>query len=275
MQEIEVSVFCGIGVSGNFHRVITSNEYYQNEEQAGQYSLSIEPHIAVYLPEATAFDAIQNEHVHAPRFFHKGKPVVFCGSGCIAAAAVLNRGEAYSKEESFDSGAKQVLKLSDGRGLSVTHRGAQYSMSMFFDMRPKNITKKPWESLLGVPVLSAVQLVDTYVVLELESQKRVAQLCPNFKAMLKQRAPALIITARVETGFKEDYVMRYFAPCYGNNEDMATGSANMYLMKYWQLKLNKKRLKGRQLSKGGGLFSGEIKGKQVILSGKVLFQGAV
>lgn len=81
--------------------------------------------------------------------------------------------------------------------------------------------------------------------------------------------PALIVTALGGTSVNEDYVMRYFAPQFGNSEDMATGSANAYLMKYWQLKLNKKRLSGRQLSKAGALFYGVVHGDTVTLSGKV------
>jgi len=90
------------------------------------------------------------------------------------------------------------------------------------------------------------------------------------------KAPALqdpirgfIVTARSsDPAF--DYVCRYFAPAYGIDEDPVTGSIQCALGPYWTKELGKKTLKGHQVSKRGGTFTVQPKGKRVLISGQAV-----
>ncbi|PSW16928.1 PhzF family phenazine biosynthesis protein [Photobacterium sanctipauli] len=73
---------------------------------------------------------------------------------------------------------------------------------------------------------------------------------------------ALILTAQ---NGNDGYVLRYFAPSIGIDEDLATGSAQCSLAPYWLSLLSSTSLKVRQLSSEGGYFQVERKGNEHIL----------
>jgi len=53
----------------------------------------------------------------------------------------------------------------------------------------------------------------------------------------------------------DDFVSRYFAPAAGIPQDPVTGSTHCALIPYWSNRLNKPRLRARQISpRGGELF---------------------
>ena len=75
----------------------------------------------------------------------------------------------------------------------------------------------------------------------------------------------LIATARGDGGY--DFVSRFFAPAKGVAEDPVTGSAHCALAPFWARRLEKTKLKARQVSPRGGDVTCEIAGERVILSG--------
>ena len=76
-------------------------------------------------------------------------------------------------------------------------------------------------------------------------------------------------------GDQVDFVSRFFAPKYGIPEDPVTGSAHCELTPYWAAKLNKTRLRARQVSRRGGEVTCELRGERVALAGSaVLFMEA-
>ena len=83
-----------------------------------------------------------------------------------------------------------------------------------------------------------------------------------------------IITA---PGQEVDFVSRFFAPKAGVPEDPVTGSAHCTLIPYWAVRLGKKRLHARQLSRRGGELFCELDGDRVSIGGYAVtyFQGQI
>lgn len=100
------------------------------------------------------------------------------------------------------------------------------------------------------------------LVVVLPTVAALASYRPNYEKIIKMKKfHALIVTA--QSG-KDSYVLRYFAPCIGIDEDLATGSAQCSLAPYWFRKLNVNSLAARQLSISGGQFQVERKSDALI-----------
>jgi predicted PhzF superfamily epimerase YddE/YHI9 len=100
-----------------------------------------------------------------------------------------------------------------------------------------------------------------------EKEEDIRNVRPNL-ALLEQLHPAgMCVTA---PGSDSDFVSRYFAPSYGIPEDPVTGSTHCSLAPYWSARLNKPRLRARQLSARTGELLCEPRGKRVILKGKAV-----
>lgn len=90
------------------------------------------------------------------------------------------------------------------------------------------------------------------LVIVLPDEQSVANFLPDQQKIKQIRKHhALIVTA---SSGDSEYVLRYFAPNIGIDEDLATGSAQCSLAPYWFDKLGVETLSVRQLSKAGGLF---------------------
>ncbi|WP_370978105.1 PhzF family phenazine biosynthesis protein [Agaribacterium sp. ZY112] len=262
MKDIEyqlLSAFSGVGCKGSPHRVII-NSGAIDEAQYLDYSSEVSPDIVVVIPE----EQINSTDI-SPRIFHHGQEVLFCGSGAMACAWML-----YSRleqQEPLQNNPKFKIHLPN-KDLSVLKTAKGLSMEVNAALQAKRVRIGPWEAILRHQVLDSVEVAAHYVIVEIESAAELRYLRPNLKQLCRYTNKALIVTALGRADYREDYCMRYFAPQFGNDEDSATASANSYLMKYWQLKLNKNRLQGRQLSNLGALFSGTVRGSHVSLSGK-------
>jgi len=106
-------------------------------------------------------------------------------------------------------------------------------------------------------------------IAEVESEEVLRELKPDMSAIAALPVRGLIVTAVAEDA-NLDFVSRFFAPQCGVPEDPVTGSAHCCLAPYWAAKLDKTRLKGRQISARGGNVDVEIAGDRVILRGEAV-----
>lgn len=105
--------------------------------------------------------------------------------------------------------------------------------------------------------------------IELETEKEVRALNPDFKTLKELGVRGVIVTARATTkGF--DFVSRFFAPGSGINEDPVTGSAHCALGPYWQNKFKKNEFIAYQASKRGGIIHVRVGDKRVFIGGKAV-----
>ena len=84
--------------------------------------------------------------------------------------------------------------------------------------------------------------------------------------LLEIKAGSLQATAAGD-GKPYDFVSRFFAPHFGVPEDPVTGSMHGALVPFWAKRLNKKKLKARQVSARGGDLICTDDGARVILQG--------
>lgn len=206
----------------------------------------------------TAF-VVKNGEVYEIRWFTPRIEVALCGHATLATAHVLflyyhhpgSKLHFYSPH----SGDLYVKKKDDLLTLNFpADRITKVDM-------PEELAgafgKKPVEAYKG----------KTDYLLVFESQKDIQGCRPDMELLKKSRARGIMVTA---PGKKADFVSRFFAPCAGVDEDPVTGSAHTTLTPYWSQRLNKKRMKARQLSERGGKLICELRDDRVLISGKAV-----
>ena len=262
---VRVHSFVGPSCTGNPHSVVQSAQILSNA-QGEELSRQLAPDIVVLLDDSSNSVPkcdLNREHclienIRHVRFFQYGRMIHWCGSGLLAAAHVCQR-QGYMPQALQCTAGTFSLTFRDGRwgfgcNISIRWRPAQHPHQ--------------WHHLRSSKqrIINQLQSADArgYILLELDSQSAVARWQSPCKHLQRHHSRTLIVTARASARSPFDYVMRYFAPQYGNNEDRATGSANAILMVYWHRILHKQWLQGKQLSNAGGVFYGTVKGRKLV-----------
>lgn len=104
-------------------------------------------------------------------------------------------------------------------------------------------------------------------LIEVESEKVVRSIAPDFNRLASVKCRGVIVTARSDNP-QFDFVSRFFAPAVGVNEDPVTGSAHCLLAPYWGARLGKSKMVGYQASARGGVVQVEVRGERVLLDGE-------
>ncbi len=182
---------------------------------------------------------LDNYHI---RWFSLSGEINLCGHGSLAAGAVMLAH--YSIQEiSFQSQYGQVFISRVNNSYSLTLP----SWSAVFPAKHDEVTES---------ILESIDLFSTRdLVVVLPSVESVKDFKPDYKKVARMNNHhALIVTAQ---DGDSGYVLRYFAPKIGIDEDIATGSAQCSLAPYWFVKLGRNRLQVNQLSHIGGYFEVE------------------
>lgn len=205
-----------------------------------------------FVPEKNGF------HI---RWFTPELEIDLCGHATLASAYVLYNFLGYDKSTiRFTSKSGELLVMQKGNKLQLN----------FPSRMPELITAYPDELLKGLGITNPVAVYKSrdYVV-ELENQKQLLQVKPDFGFLNKIDVIGIIITA---PGIDCDFVSRFFAPNCGVPEDPVTGSAHSTLIPFWAQKLNKNSLYARQLSqRGGELWCELLKDERVLIAGECVF----
>ena len=169
--------------------------------------------------------------------------------------------------------ADQVIRFSTKSG-ELTAVGRDGMIEMVFPLRAveKADSYEALSTALGAKPLGTFRYRlngDDLYFLELESADAVVKLSPDFSALARTEATAVIVTsASSETEY--DFVSRFFAPGVGISEDPVTGSAHCYLAPFWAERLGKRNLVGYQASTRGGVVFCAPEGDTVILRGNAV-----
>lgn len=202
---------------------------------------------------------VKNQNHYDIRWFSQTQEINLCGHGTLAAAEML------FSTKNINNGTLHFC--SPYGDLCVEKRDGLLSIFLPQWETKEIPSQDPILNLLNISPQYAFKTRDLVAVLS--SEEEVKQFQPNFDALNKmQDHHALIVTAR---GNQSDYVLRYFAPKIGINEDPATGSAHCSLAPYWATTLTHSTLKATQLSARGGDFSVSLVGNHVKISAKVTF----
>jgi len=184
--------------------------------------------------------------------------VDLCGHATLASAHVLWEQGIVSPEESIEfhtrSGILTASRRGDGTELDFPAKPAEAiaapdSLSEALGARTKYVGRNQFDYLT-----------------ELESDRAVRDLKPDFSSLRRINARGFIVTARSDDP-RYDFVSRFFAPAVGIDEDPVTGSAHCCLAPFWAAKLGKSQMLGYQASNRGGEVGVRLAGSRVFLLG--------
>ena len=188
------------------------------------------------------------------RWFSAAMEIDLCGHATLATASVLFRERKPGKDTLRFETKSGILAVSRKDGL----------LELDLPARP-GVPETIGDDLVGAVGAwprEALRARDIVVVFGSEDELRT--ISPDFGLVRGLDAFAVAATA---PGNDVDYVLRFFAPKAGVDEDPATGSAHCTLAPYWAARLGKTRLRARQLSPRGAEFTLELRGDRVGVAG--------
>lgn len=169
------------------------------------------------------------------RWFTPGVEVNLCGHATLAAAYALFYLENYSES---------VIKFISKSGiLEVKKEGELLTLNFPSDWANKE-EESIFDNCFNISPTEVYRGKDDYLLLY-NSQEAIENLIPDFQRLKQIKSRGIIATAKGNTN---DYVIRWFGPQSGIDEDPATGSAQTVLHSFWKERLNKENLYARQLS---------------------------
>jgi PhzF family phenazine biosynthesis protein len=195
------------------------------------------------------------------RWFTPVLEVELCGHATLASAHVM--------WESGRVAADEVIRFHTRSGLLTVERGAE---GIAMDLPAWIPEPFPEGKELADPL--GAQPVSTWRhgmqgLVELEDDRTVRNLNPDFARLMKYALRGVIVTARSNDP-AYDFVSRYFAPRAGVPEDPVTGSAHCCLTAFWAERLKKKDMAGYQASARGGVVRVGLRGDRVRLAGQAV-----
>ncbi len=208
----------------------------------------------------TAF-LVKTDDGYDLRWFTPEAEVELCGHATLASAHVL------WEDGHLEPGEEARFHTKSGL---LTARRKDGWIEMDFPAEPEHTAVAPPElaSALGiVPVYIGKNRFD-YLV-EIESEKVLRSLKPDFSLLRQVAMRGVIVTARSLTS-TYDFISRFFAPSLGVNEDPVTGSAHCCLGPYWQKRLKRYQFYAYQASARGGEIHVRVAADRVLLSGKAV-----
>jgi PhzF family phenazine biosynthesis protein len=199
------------------------------------------------------------------RWFTPATEVSLCGHATLASAHIL-------WEESKLKSGEQALFHTKSGVLRATKQTDWIEM-VFPSRKVEPVDTDPKLSrALGISPKYTGKYVtqngNLYLV-EVESDRQVYELQPNFSLLSETDAEATIVTSR-STDKNYDFISRFFAPAVGIDEDPVTGSAHCYLTPFWAEKLSKNELTGFQSSRRTGVIRCRLSQDKVLLSGRAV-----
>ena len=203
---------------------------------------------AFFVPTETGF------HI---RWFTPTTEVDLCGHATLAAAHVLFHCLGFEHDNIEFESRSGLLHVSREGDLLVLDFPAQPAVSC---EAPEAI-----QHAFGIEPMECLKAEDYIVVFEFEDD--LLSVDPDIELLRQLDGRGVIITASSQV---YDFVVRFFAPKFGINEDPVTGSAYTQLAPYWSSRLGRPRLHAKQVSSRGGEVTCEVHGDRVSIAGKAV-----
>ncbi|MCI0505787.1 MAG: PhzF family phenazine biosynthesis protein [Gammaproteobacteria bacterium] len=204
----------------------------------------------------TAFFVRTGEGYHI-RWFTPTREVDLCGHATLASAYVIFKLLDY---------AGQTLVFQSKSGVLTVQKKNDW-LEMDFPSQPPEECVIPPQIIEAFDVRPVRCLKREDYIVVLQNEKDVLSANPDFTTLSKLDRRGVAITA---TSTQYDFVVRFFAPKFGINEDPITGSAFTQLIPYWAKVLGKTELKAKQVSKRGGEVWCGLAGSRVKIRGKAV-----
>jgi len=182
------------------------------------------------------------------RWFTPKLEVPLCGHATLATASVLFHDlNILADEVNFET-----------KSGTLVARRHEHRILLDFPA-DDTVVAKPSKTLLeaiGIADFKAVRCAKRLkdLLVHVSDERVVRDLRPDFELMketcTEEGIGGVIVTSRGRSPY--DFVSRFFAPCYGINEDPVTGAAHTVLAPYWSKILRKKEMLAYQASARGG-----------------------
>jgi PhzF family phenazine biosynthesis protein len=194
------------------------------------------------------------------RWFTPTVEVDLCGHATLAAAHVLWDLGRLGREE--------AARFHTRSGLLTATLTASW-IALDFPAHPaEQVAAPPALAALGAePVFVGRSRFDLLV--ELRSEQEVRALKPDVRSLATLPVRGVIVTAAADAA-GVDYVLRFFAPQTGVDEDPVTGSAQCTLAPHWAARIGRHDLVGRQVSARGGTLRVRLDGDRVSIAGQAV-----
>lgn len=195
------------------------------------------------------------------RWFTPTTEVDLCGHATLAAAHI------FWEEGLLEAAC--ALRFQTRSGLLSAARKEEGWIELDFPAEPAIPTVAPPDLLeaLGVPARTVLNNRFDYLV-ELDSEKRVREMTPDFHRLETIPVRGVVVTSRASSPY--DFISRFFGPRVGINEDPVTGSAHCALGPFWRERLGKNRLLAYQASARGGVVRVHMDADRVFLGGQAV-----
>lgn len=212
----------------------------------------------------TAF-VLKKSRCYSLRWFTPKTEVSLCGHATLATAHILwELGILKDNEEAVFETKSGILRARK-EGVAIEMDFPARIVEPIAENRDLNRS-------LGVsPVFTGLYAKENgnVYLLEVETDRVVKEMSPDFGLLLMTDARAVIVTSR-STQAEYDFISRFFAPAVGINEDPVTGSAHCYLTPYWTQKMGKTEMKAFQASRRTGEIGCRLMGDRVVLQGQAV-----
>lgn len=195
------------------------------------------------------------------RWFTPAIEVELCGHATLASAHILWERDLLTKGEEARFHTLSGL-------LTAQQKGDEIELN--FPATPAGPVQEPQglAEALGIATKSVAKSRFDYLV-EVESDKQVRNLKPDFNHLKALEARGIIVTSLSDSE-EFDFVSRFFAPAAGIDEDPVTGSAHCCLGPFWSERLGKKDLSAYQASARGGSMRVMVEADRVRLAGRAV-----
>lgn len=212
------------------------------------------------LSETAFVKATPEQGVFSLRWFTPTVEIDLCGHATLASAY-------WMLQSGWAEGLELIRFQTRSGELRVKRNGE--TLTMDFPLIPTFVDRHPFyrEELFGHKIVQAAQLRRNWIF-ELESEKAVRELEPDFAEVAKHSDLGFIVTAKAEG--KYDMVSRFFGPNVGINEDPVTGFAHCALVDYWHQRTGKTQFRASQASHRGGELDVEKHDDRVLISGSAV-----
>ena len=201
------------------------------------------------------------EEVLGLRWFTPTVEVELCGHATLASGFVI-------LTELTPARARVTFRTRSG--LLSVERGQGGEMLLDLPSSPPQVvdaaTKERVARAIGLEPRAVVLGKSAYFA-ELESAAAVRAVTPDFAAVAAFGTSVCVTATGADETAPVDFVSRLFAPAHGIPEDSVTGSAHCTLTPYWAARLDKQRLRARQVSRRVGELSCALDGERVRLGG--------
>lgn len=190
------------------------------------------------------------------RWFTPTVEVDLCGHATLASAFVLINFEGFTEDK--------INFFSKNSGtLTVNKNGDLFSLNFPSDSLQKVENLSQFKNCFAHQPIEAYQGKTDYLLI-FENESQIVNIKPNFSEIAKINARGIIVSSKSEN---YDFVSRFFGPNCGVEEDPVTGSAHTTLTPFWAEKLEKTKLKAKQISERGGILECELKNDRILISG--------